>query len=144
MRRRETAAAHVDLGWPYINRRNAFYGRVSGSSDWLAAAQAQFEKAIQLTPNYWDAHRGLGYALFEHGFMTESIDVLKPAAIHDFSNSDTRRFLAAAFAGACRFNQARQFFRTAYAGYVTAGDLDNQRNTLTDWGKALDLFGAHQ
>jgi tetratricopeptide (TPR) repeat protein len=144
LRKGETPAAHVDLGWLYINRRNAFYGGVSGSLDWLAAAQVEFEKAIKLMPDYWSAHQGLGYALLEHGYMTEAIDVLKPAAIHDISDLDTRRHLGSAFAGACRFKQAEQFFRAAYVRYAAAGDGNNQLNTLTDWGKALDEFGARQ
>jgi tetratricopeptide (TPR) repeat protein len=149
----ETPAAHYDLGWLYINRHNYFVGQ-----HYWEEAEEHFKAAIRLKPDYWDAHRSLGFVLFENEKYRQAIDVLKPAVDHETSDGDLYRHLGSAYAGICQFEKARQNFKAAYAVYArtklmlaglsTISDeakwqeaIDNEFNTLTDWGKVLYQFG---
>jgi tetratricopeptide (TPR) repeat protein len=151
----ETPAAHYDLGWLYVYRRNDFVGE-----DYWAEAEHHFRAAIRLQPDYWDAHRGLGYVLFENEQYRQAIDVLKPAADHETNDGELYRHLGSAYAGICQFDKARREFKAAYAVYAASRQAlagvatiedeahwkaagDNQHNTLTDWGKVLNHFGLH-
>jgi tetratricopeptide (TPR) repeat protein len=137
----ETAAAHNDLGWLYINGRNAFYKEAEAQPGYLDLAEQQFAAAIRIQPDYWDAHASLGYALFQNGKFREAVDVLEPAVEHDSTNRDLLRELGSAYASQCRFDDAHSSFVAAYRNYKAARDENNMRNTLTDWGKVLDEFG---
>lgn len=151
----ETPAAHYDLGWLYVYHHDSYPGQ-----RYWDDAEDHFRAAIRLKPDYWEAHRRLGYVLLENEKYREAIDVLKPAAEHAPSDGDLLRLLGSVYAGTCQFDSARQQFKAAYMVYTAERAEfaspstvyainrlktaeDNQLNTLTDWGKVLDHFGLH-
>jgi tetratricopeptide (TPR) repeat protein len=139
----ETPAAHNDLGWFYINHRDEFTGQSERRKGYYPKAMDQFMMAIRLSPDYWEAHKGLGYALFYSDEFQEAYDVLKPAAEHHETDMDLLRYLSLTEGRLCRFDEARNHLILAYRGYEQALDEQGIGNALTDWGQVLHLSGLN-
>jgi tetratricopeptide (TPR) repeat protein len=112
-------------------------------ADELRAAEMHFRRTIELAPDYWDAHGALGYVLYKAGKFRDAADALEEAAQRDASNRGLRLLLGAAYAGLCRFDDARAGFKTAHDANVSDKDEIEALNTKTDWGQTLDEFGFH-
>jgi tetratricopeptide (TPR) repeat protein len=104
----------------------------------LPEAIACFERALQLRPDYFEAHNNLGLALTQAGRPAEAVPHLeaalrlKPAA-HQAHNN-----LGIALAGSGRAGAALEAFRHAAA--LNPASPNIQEN----WGKALLLLGRQR
>lgn len=166
----KNAPLHMDHGLALIHGRRDSYVRLPIEKNALDAAEEDFRTAIQIDPNYWDAHARLGYVLFEQERFTEAAEVLQVALAHDRSNRPLRRLLGSVLADSCQFDPARRIFSEAYQTDVAlepneakkapappkkaTASIARQQNpandilfdgqeTLVDWGKVLDGFGLH-
>jgi tetratricopeptide (TPR) repeat protein len=137
----ETSPAHVDLGLLFIHGRNDSFNERDIQAHELLEAGNHFSKAVELSPDYWDAYGGWGYVLYKAGKLREAADVLEAAVQHDESNRSLRLLLGSVYAGLCRFDAAKASFQSAYDAHVNNDDTDNALNIMSDWGKALDGFG---
>jgi tetratricopeptide (TPR) repeat protein len=139
----ETLPAYIDLGLLTIHGRDDLLRERMLSAVELRTAENHFRRAIELSPDYWDAHGSLGYVLYKRGKWQEATDVLGAALDHDPSNRRLRLLLAAAYAGQCDFDAAKTRFKAAYDANIKDKDYDGALNTVSDWGEALELFGRH-
>jgi tetratricopeptide (TPR) repeat protein len=141
LRMGETSPAHIDLGLLFIHGRNDSFNERDLEANELRDAGNHFRKAIELSPDYWDAYGGLGYVLYKSGKLREAVDVLEAAMQHDESNRSLRLLLGSVYAGLCQFDAAKASFQSAYDTYIKNQDNDNALNMMSDWGKALGGFG---
>jgi tetratricopeptide (TPR) repeat protein len=137
----EMPPAYLDLGLLAIHGRDDFFDGRELTDGELRTAENYFRKAIELSPDYWDAHSRLGYVLFRRREFQEAADVLEAAVDHDASNRGLRLLLAAAYAGACRFDAAKTNFKAVYDTNIRDKDYEGALNTVSDWGEALGRFG---
>jgi tetratricopeptide (TPR) repeat protein len=137
----ETPPAYIDLGLLTIHGRGDLLDERVLTPVELRTAESQFRRAIELSPDYWDAHGRLGYVLYKSGKLQEATDVLGAALDHDLSNRQLRLLLAAAHAGQCQFDAAKTRFKAAYDANIRDKDYEGALNTVSDWGEALELFG---
>ena len=141
LRAAETSPAHMDLGFLSIHGRNDFFDDRDIQANELIDAENHFRKAIELSPDYWDAYSGLGYVLYRAGKLREAVDVLEAAVQHDDSNRSLRLLLGSVYAGLCRFDAAKTSFQSGYDASMENKDDENAWNMMSDWGKVLDGFG---
>jgi tetratricopeptide (TPR) repeat protein len=140
-----TPAAYLDFGMLNIGRDDLYADRDFRPGD-LKAAEQHFQLAVDLDPEYWDAHSNLGFVLYQRRHYRQAIDVLEPAVEHDEYNRDLRRLLASAYARLCQFSAAKAHFtkeyrRVADPNKKSTYDKEAAVNTLADWGWTLDRFG---
>ena len=140
LKRRETSPAHLDFGLLLVHGNDFANERYIRAND-LVDAEDQFRKAMELSPDYWDAYDGLGYVLYKAGKLSEAVDVLEAVVQHDESNHTRRFLLGSVYAGQCRFDAAKASFQSAYDTYIMNKDYDNALNVISDWGQALGRFG---
>jgi tetratricopeptide (TPR) repeat protein len=137
----ETSPAHIDLGLLFIHGRNDSFNERDIQANELREAGNHFRKAVELSPDYWDAYGGLGYVLYKAGKLREAVDVLEAAVQHDESNRSLRLLLGSVYAGLCQFDAAKASFQFAYDTHIKNQENDDALNMMSDWGKALDGFG---
>jgi tetratricopeptide (TPR) repeat protein len=137
----ETPAAHMDFGLLFIHGRNDSFDQGDIQQDELRNAANHFRKAIELSPDYWDAYGRLGYVYYRAGKLIDAVDVLETAVQHDKANRSLRLLLGSVYAGQCRFDEAKASFESAYKTYVKNKENDNALDVVSDWGKALAWFG---
>jgi tetratricopeptide (TPR) repeat protein len=143
LKKRETSPAHIDFGLSLVHGSDFFNERDIQAND-LLDAEDQFRKAMQLSPDYWDAYDGLGYVLYKAGKLGDAIDVLEGVVQHDESNHTRRLLLGSIYAGQCKFDAAKASFQSAYDTYIKNKDNENALNVISDWGSALNEFGLPQ
>jgi tetratricopeptide (TPR) repeat protein len=141
LKKGETSSAHIDFGLLFIHGRNESFDERALQARELSEAENHFRKAIELSPDYWDAYNGLGYVLYKAGKLGDAVDVLEAAVQHDESNHSRRLLLGSVYAGLCQFDAAKASFQSAYDTYIENKDKDNALNVISDWGKALGRFG---
>src|SRR5882672_248612 len=141
LEKHQTAAAHLDRGLLLIHGRNDSFDERDIQDDELHDAEDHFRKAIELSPDYWEAYGRLGYVFYKAGKLIEAADVLKTAVQHDESNRSLRLLLGSVYAGQCRFDAAKASFQSAYDNYVKKKENDSALDVISDWGKALRGFG---
>ncbi len=143
LERLETSPAHMDFGLLLVHGNDFFNERDVQAND-LLDAEDHFRKAMELSPDYWDAYDGLGYVLYKAGKLSDAVDVLESVVQHDESNHTRRLLLGSVYAGQCKFDAARASFRSAYDTYIKNKDNDNALNVISDWGRTLNGFGLPQ
>jgi tetratricopeptide (TPR) repeat protein len=140
----ETSSAHIDFGLWSIHGRNDSFDERDIQEDELSDAENHFRKAIELSPDYWDAYGGLGYVYYKAGKLADAVDVLKAAVQHDNSNRSLRLLLGSVYAGQCRFDAAKESFQSAYDTSVKNKANDDALNVISDWGRTLAGFGLSE
>ena len=141
LKKKEMPATQLDFGILLMRGRNDYFVERDLNSGELADAEAHLRKAIELSPDYWDAYGELGWVLYKAGSFTEAADVLETAVQHASWNRHLRLLLSSVYAARCRLDAARTHFQRAFAASVASKDYDAAWNMASDWGAALQGFG---
>jgi tetratricopeptide (TPR) repeat protein len=91
------------------NRLGALYGR----KNLLKKAKYEFERAIQLKPDFAEAHANLASVYGRQGLINEAIKELKLALRYEPNNLLALKNLSMAYAGKKRYAEARKLLQKA-------------------------------
>ena len=107
-------------------------------------AIAEYQKALQITPRYWEAHNNLGVALKQTGRWEEAIEQFRTAADLNPTTPGVRFNLAESLMPRRRFNEAaEQFEKWAQLEPNLVEPRDRLGNALTAAGRFAEAFKVY-
>src|SRR6185503_14326906 len=85
------------------------------SADSVRAAEAEYRKAIDLSPSNASALRGLGYCQIQRGAYALAVTSYQKATAIESQNADAWAGLGSAYLGQKQWNEAEKAFQHALA-----------------------------